>query len=207
MKLGPYNIRAFVLTVQELPQRTAFIQRHFAERGIEAEEFNCFSAVESGLKTVHPYEFDAPGSGWNIGPKGVCMWLSQYMLWSAMNVCPDTHFLQLEYDSKFEPDWRERTEAALRDAPPDFDMLYIGSCCAGDAKHKVQVKGEVWDVRWPLCSHAIIIAKKALPTLLRTQRKVYAPIDISLTFHAFGHLKIYTVLPRIADQWDTVLKP
>lgn len=206
MIIGNYNLRAFVLTLQEMPEKEKFIQAHFRERGIEAESFNCMSAADSGLRTVHPYEFDAPGSGWNIGPKGVANWVSQYMLWSAMNVLPDTHFWQLEWDCNFPENWRKRTEAALRDVPPDFDMLFIGSCCCKDAK-KTFVAGEIFNVTFPLCSHSMIIAKKALPTILHTQRKVYAPMDISLNFHSMRHLKVYTVLPRICTQFDTVIPP
>jgi hypothetical protein len=49
------------------------------------------------------------------------------------------------------------------------------------------------------------IARRAMPTLLATQRKFYAPADISLAFHSFPLLKVYTVLPRVADQFDNNL--
>lgn len=204
MELGPYKIRPFVVTVQEMPEREAFIQAHFRERGLAAESFNGIHATTAGLRTIFPYEVDAPGSGWNIGDKPVATWLSFYMLWAALNLQPDSHFLTLEWDCKLPENWRERTERALHDVPPDFDMLFLGSCCCGD-KPKNQVAGEVFDVRWPVCGHATVIAKKALPVLLRTQRKVYAPLDISVAFHTLPLLKVFTVLPRIAEQFDTVL--
>jgi hypothetical protein len=204
MKIGDYNIRPFVVTLQEMPERTLAIQNHFREVGIDAEEFNGFNANLSGLVTTHTYEVDNPGSGYCIGAKPVASWLSFYSLWSALNLLPDSHFLTLEWDAKFAPDWRERTERALRDAPPDFDILMLGSCCC-DKKPTKHIAGEVFDVRWPMCGHASIIAKKALPVMLRTQRKVYAPIDISLAFHTFPQLKVFTVLPRIADQFDTYI--
>lgn len=206
MKIGQHNIRAFVVTLQELPEKGAFIQAHFKSVGIEAECFNGISADVSGLETKWTYEVDNPGSGWKIGAKPVATWLSFYMLWAAMNLLPDEYFWQLEWDCQFPTDWRPRVEAALRDVPPDFDLLYIGSCCTQD-RPKTHVAGNVYDVRWPQCGHSTIIAKKALPVLLRTQRKVYSPLDISLLFHTLPLLKVFCVLPRIVNQFSTIIPP
>ena len=206
MLIGNHNIRAFVVTIQEMPEREAFIQKHFKSVGVEAEAFNGIHGVTSGLRTTFPYEVDAPGSGWNIGVKPVATWLSFYMLWSAMSYMPEHYFLQLEWDCHFPDNWRPRVEAALRDVPADFDVLFVGSCCTNGLPKK-HIAGEVYEVRYPQCGHSIIIAKKALPVLLRTQRKVYAPLDISIKLHSLEFLKVYTVLPRICDQFDTVLPP
>ena len=199
-------MRTFVVTLQEMPEKWKFIQNHLCERGISAEPFNGIHGVTSGLRTVFPYERDAPGSGWNCGVKPVATWLSFYMLWSALNLLDNPYFMTCEWDAKFPENWRERTEAALRDVPMDFDLLYLGSCCCGEAP-KNHIRGEVWDVRWPLCGQATIVAKKALPVMLRTQRKVYAPLDISLLLHTLPMLKVYTVLPTIVTQFNTDLKP
>ena len=61
--------------------------------------------------------------------------------------------------------------------------------------------------RWPQCGHSVIIAKKALPTMLRTQRKVWAPLDISLMLDTLPLLKTYCVLPRICSQFNTIIPP
>lgn len=206
MRIGDYDIRTFVVTLQEMPEKWDFISKHLVNRGIDAEPFNGISAAVSGLRTIFPYERDAPGSGWNIGQKPVATWLSFYMLFSAMSVAASPYFMSLEWDACFPDNWRQRTEDALRDAPRDFDLLYLGSCCCAEAP-KNHVKGEVWDVRWPLCGHATIIAKKAIPTILRTQRRVYAPWDISLLLHTLPHLKVFTVLPSLVSQFGTALKP
>ena len=204
MNLGNHNIRAFCVTLQELPEKWEFISKHFSEVGVQCEQFNGISAAESGLMTQHCYEVDNPGSGWHIGSKEVATWLSFYSLWSAMLYMPENHFWQLEWDCHFAPDWRIRVEQALKDVPPDFDLLYVGSCCTKD-KPRTHVKGEVYEMNQMHCGHATIIAKKALPVMLRTQRRVYAPIDLSLMFHTFPQLKCYVILPRVADQFNTVL--
>lgn len=204
MEIAGYKIRPFVVVLQEMPEKERFIMEHFKQVGIDAETFNGISSAASGLRTIYPYEIDAPGSGWNIGAKPVATWLSFYMLWSAWNLLTDEYFFQLEWDCHFHDNWRTRAESALRDVPPDFDMLLLGSCCTNGCP-QTHIKGEVWDVRYPQCGHATIIAKKALPVMLATQRKVYAPLDISLCIHTMPKLKVYTVLPRIADQFNTDL--
>lgn len=215
LELSGYKIRPFLMTVPEFPEKTEAALKHFKEVGIVPELFPCFCAYNKlvapaepvcGLTTLHTYEVDNPGSGYHIGPKSVALCVSFQAFWIAASFMPDTHVLFLEWDALFHPNWRERTEQALKDVPPDFDFLFLGSCCCKGRPMK-QVKGEVWDVRYPQCNHAQIIAKKAMGTLLRTQRKIYAPADISLAFHAFPHLKVYTLLPRCVDQHDTFIPP
>ncbi len=211
IELAGYKIRPFVMVVPEFPEKTEAIQKHLREIGIEAEEFPCICAYNklvapaepvAGLTTMHTYEVDAPGSGYRIGPKSVALCVSFISFWTMCSFIPDEHVWFIEWDAKFHPNWRERSEQALRDVPPDFDFLFLGSCCTG-GQEKTHIRGEVYKMKSVLCNHSQIIAKKAMPTLIRTQRKIYAPADISLAFHAFPHLKVYVLLPRCADQSDT----
>lgn len=196
-------LRTFVLSLPEAPARAAKCRDHLRERKVyDVSFFQGIHAEKFGLKTVHTYEVDNPGTNFSIGFKPTGIWLSHYMLWAALNLLWDEHFLIFEDDVKVPEDWHPRLSQALTDTPPDFDALYVGSCCTAN-RPAIHVKGEVYEVKYPLCTHAIIWAKKALPVLLETQRKIYAPIDISLTFHTFSRLKVYTVLPRIFDQFDT----
>ena len=206
LKIGDYTIRPIVVVVPELPERTKFILRELELHGIEPDIYNGFSSEHSGLVTEHTYDVDNPGSGWKIGKKEVATWITFYSLWMALQMQPDEYFLVMEWDVQFEKAWYQRAEKALRNTPKDFDMLQLGSCCCMD-KPRTLVAGDVWKVHWPACGHATILAKKCIPDLLRTQRKVYAPLDLSLIFHTFEqcNMQIYTVLPRIADQFNTNL--
>lgn len=206
MKIAGYNIRPFCITVPEAFERTEFIRNHFAAVGFETEFFNGVSSRDSGLITKHLYEVDAPGSGYKIGHKEVAGFVSFYMAWTAMLYMPENHFWTTEFDCKYPPDWRRRVEQALKDVPPDFDLLYVGSCCC-QGKPMKHVKGDVFEMNQMQCGHSTIIAKKALPVMLATQRKCYAPLDISLAFHTLHKLKCYAILPRVADQWETYIAP
>ena len=200
-------MRAFCIVLPETPERTEKAKAHFAERSVyDVKMFPGIHAERFGLKTVFPYEVDAPGSGFNMGPKPTGIWLSHYMLWGALTMLHDDCFMVLESDAKFPKDWHTRLLAALQHLPKDFDVLYIGSCCCANRPQK-HIGGEVYEVKYPMCTHAIIWAKKALPIVLETQRKCYAPIDISLAFHTLPLLKCYAVLPRIIEQFDTDIAP
>lgn len=200
------TIRTFCISLPESPERKAKAQAHFRERQVDCQFFDGIHAERFGLQTIFPYEVDNPGSKFNIGFKCVGIWLSHYFLWGALNLLWEDSFMVLEDDAKFEPDWHPRLINALKNTPEDYDMLYIGSCCAHTSPRRL-ISAQVWEVKYPLCTHAYIVRKKALPVLLRTQRKVYAPIDISMAFHSMPELKVYTILPRLVDQFDTVIKP
>lgn len=202
------NLRAICITLPETPERTQRAAEHFKERKVTVKFWHGIHAEKFGLNTVHNYEVDNPGTNFKIGFKPTGIWLSHWVLWAALDMkqALDDAYMILEIDAKFPENWAERLKKALADTPPDWDMLYIGSCCCSGRPTK-HIAGEVYEVKYPLCTHAYCVAPKALPVLLATQRKVYAPIDISMTFHSHPQMKVYTVLPRIVDQFDTEITP
>lgn len=198
-------MKAYCITLPETEERNAKAFAHFRSIGLKVKPFTGVHAGDFGLSTRFTYEPDAPGSGWNIGAARTGCWLSHYSLWAAFEIMDGEHFVVLENDAQFPDDWKNRFYAALGNVPKDYDLLYIGSCCCSDKPAKL-IKGEVFEVKYPFCTHAYVVAKKALGTLLK-MRKVWAPIDIQMTTEAFPSLKVYTVLPTIVTQFDTVLKP
>jgi glycosyl transferase family 25 len=187
------------------PLRT---HEHLAERGVDARFFYGIHGSRLGLRTTLPYERDHPGTGFIIGPSVVGCWLSHRALWSALMLSDDDATIVIEDDAVFPEDWRARLEQALSDVPEDWDMLYIGSCCADD-KPRTHVRGVIHEVRFPLCTHGYVVRRKALETLIRTtdEARCYAPIDVSLFDHSLPHLRCYTMLPRLLEQHGTVLPP
>lgn len=199
-------MRTFCITLPETPERQQAAREHFQQRGVKVEFLHGIHGEAFGLSTKHPYEVDHPGSGYIVSPKHVGLHLSHYMAWSICQQLPDERFLILEDDAEFCTGWKHRLERSIADAPADFDMLYVGSCnCAGASKYRV--KGDVWCVHWPQCTQAYIVARKAIETLLATQRHCWAPIDLSLIFRSLPHLKVWTVLPRIVGQRRTAISP
>lgn len=199
-------MRTLCITLPETPERTARVKSHFAERGVDATYIDGVHGRSFGLLTAHPYERDHPGSGYVVGYKHVGLCLSHYCAWVAASCLGDEFVMVTEDDCRFPDDWKPRLAAALVDTPNNADMLFIGSCNCAD-KPTEPVAGQVFDVRYPMCTHAYIVWKRALPMLLETQRRIYCPIDIALILHSFPMMKVYTVLPRIADQFEMTLNP
>lgn len=203
------NIRNFCITLPESPQRREAAHKHFEEKGLrDVTFFDGIHAEKFGLATEHTYDRDNPGTNFRMGYKCTGIWLSHYMLWGALNLLWDSHFHCFEDDVLIPDNWKERLDQALRDVPEDFDGLYTGSCCCKGQQMK-HVKGDIYEVPMPLCTHAILWSKKALPVLLETNRKCYGPIDIQITLHSIPMMKgkVYTVLPRIFEQFNTHIEP
>lgn len=202
-------MKTLCLTLRETPEIEAKARQHFAERGVgDVTWIYGIHAAKAGLITTNTYDVDNPGSGYTIGGKGVGIWVSFIMTFQIALHMEGSHFLFLEHDCCFDPDWKERAEQAMKDVPPDFDFLFLGSCCLRDDKMKTHVKGDVWKVHFPMCNHCCVVAKKALPLVIeRLSRKAWAPLDIQLVREVFPHLSVYALLPRLAGQFDTFLHP
>jgi GR25 family glycosyltransferase involved in LPS biosynthesis len=127
-----------------------------------------------------------------------------------MTALPYDYFMVMEDDVIFNEGWRKKLEQALKDVPNDFDFLFVGSACAED-KEPTNIKGDVWHFPkregkadyYPQTGYCYIVAKKALPILIATQRDTADQVDVSLIYKAFPYLNIYAILPRLAEQNQT----
>lgn len=196
-------MKAYCLCLPEYPAQIEAAKAHFSEMGVENVEFFWgFNAPEAGVATTHPYEVDAPGSGFKMGAKPTGIWLSHWMLMNHLMRMEGEHFLILETDAKFLPGWKEKVERALKIVPSNFDFLHIGHC-AMEGHPRTHVGEDVWETKHSQCSHAFIVRRACLPFVLKTLRKIWAPIDIQLVFEVFPHLRTYALVPRVVEQFNT----
>lgn len=152
-----------------------------------------------GLQTRYTYEVDNPGSGYRIGPKEIGIYLSHWTLWSHLEKLGESAYFIVEDDSVFRPGFMENLEKAAYHLPEDWDIIYVGSCCT---KNKVfdHLGGNLYDVRYPACTHAMVIRHKTLRILLDELQKADAPVDLALSQMILPQLKSFTILPRLVDQ-------
>lgn len=179
---------------------------HLVERGVEHRPFTGINGARWGLATINTYDVDNPGTNYKIGPKTIGIALSHWMLWNTLTYLPGDEWMICEDDVRFVPDWRPRLEAALTSVPQDWDMLYVGSCCTA-GKIKSDFGNNVHLVDGPQCLHCYMVRRKALPIMLETQQLAWAGVDVQLVFKTHHLLKVYTILPRLADQQYTELHP
>ncbi len=196
--------RTFVLTVRRDIQRFNDTVKHLDEQGIKWERFN---GVDNQICKLLPVEtFDLDRAGEKIGPKHIAATLTHMLLWQTMAYQSDESFISLEFDVRFVDGWREQYEKAMSVLPDDWDMVYLGSCCCkGRDTHPL---GEnLFDVRWPLCGHSILYRKKCLETLLRVHQRINSPLDIAMYQSSLPLLRVYTILPVICYQHNTIVAP
>lgn len=195
--------RTFVLTVNRPIARFDRTAAHLTDQGIKWEPFYCMDNQICRLKPVDTFDQDRVGE--RIAPKHICAQFSHYMLWKVMSYLPEETFWALEYDVQLAEGWREQYDKAMKAMPTDWDVIFLGSCCCEGRETKA-IGENVFEVKYPLCGHGLMYHKKALPVLLETQQKFYAPLDISLFDRSFPKLRVYTILPAIANQRETPLR-
>ncbi len=203
---------------------------HFASVGLKVDYSVGLHKSTSGLDTTHLYMVDrGPGSPdegipYGIGKHPVNIWLGHWSIWNALVLSGDPRWFVVECDAKFPPDWNVRFDEAIRDADTHlvgWDLLYIGSC-ATKFHPRQHVIGSLYRFfsTAPQCNHAYVLTREAAQMMLRTMRKVWAPVDIQQASECWGNalprcepmvapreraLNVYAVLPRLVGQWNTEL--
>lgn len=211
MNISGYEIQPIMLYLPDTEKwrnRYEEGKKHFEEQGIE-NIIIVYGIYGDGfgIQGTHLYEYDNPGGKHQIGVANTALCLSMYIVYNVENNLPNSHFLFLEDDTRFNEGWKEIVEQALKEIPPDFDFLFIGSCCA-EGKEKVKVGTNLYHfpntqkkyAEYPLCGNAYIVAKKPIPKILETQRDAYVNADINLAVNTFPYLKVYAILPRVCEQ-------
>lgn len=216
MIISGYDIQPIMLYLPDTEkwrQRAIEGEKHFNESGINnIIKVAGIYGEGFGIVGTHLYEYDNPGGGHQIGVANTALCLSMQIVYNVMKVLPNSHYLFLEDDSRFNDGWFTVVEQALKDIPKDFDFCFVGSCCAegrGGVKiapnlyHYPTRKGHY--APYPLCGNAYIVAQKALDKILETQRDAYVNVDINLAVNTFPHLKVYAILPRVVEQYNNPL--
>lgn len=194
--------RTFVLTVDRDIKRFNDCALHLDSMGIKWERFNGFDNQVCRLSPIDTFDQDRVGE--RIGSKHICATLSHYLIWKVMEYQPDDSFIVFEYDVRVPDDFEIRLAAVLEYLPEDWDVCFLGSCCT-EGRETTQVTLNIFEVKYPLCGHAILYRKKALPVLLREHQRIYQPLDIALFYNSLPKLRVYTVLPRLVEQAGTPL--
>jgi len=197
-------VETIVITMRN-SNRIQRIKNHLSENGVDNYRF--FYGVDgpkSKLATTVSYEIDKPDSQLFLHPKSLGCFLSHWILWNALDFDPNTpDAVQVfEDDILLRPHWKETVERALTKLPSDWDILFPGSCCAGDRRGK-EYDSNLFE-GMPLCTHFYIVRKKALKTLIESNEEVCQPIDIQLYCRSRPLLRSFIIFPRVADQVDTV---
>ena len=196
--------RTFVLTINRQIKRFDDTVEHLESIGINWERFEGMDNTVCRLNPVDTFDLDRVGE--RIGPKHIAATLTHYLLWKTMLYQPDESFWALEFDARFVDGWRDQCEEAMSVLPDDWDVLFLGSCCTS-GREQTHIGKNLYEVHWPLCNHAMMYRKKALPTLLDAHQRISAPLDIAMTLQSLPKLRTYCVIPRLVEQSDGTYLP
>jgi GR25 family glycosyltransferase involved in LPS biosynthesis len=196
--------RTFVLTVRRQIKRYDDTMKHLLDIGIMAEPFIGMDNQICRLQAMDTFDIDRAGE--RLQAKHVAATLTHYLLWKVMQYQPDESFVALEFDVRFVETWQYQFDDAMKCLPDDWDLVYLGSCCC-KGRETYPVDHNLYDVRYPLCGHAILYRKKCLETLLTIHQKINMPLDIAMYHLSLPKLRVYTILPSIVEQHNTFLPP
>lgn len=179
-------MKTICITLPETPERTEAAKAHFLKRGIDAMFFPGIHGETSGLITTHPHQADNH-NGLRIRSKCVGVFVSHYMVWSAMTLFEkEKHFMILEDDARFPKNWKNGLVNAMAIAK-DFDILLL----------KNSIKG------WPI-HIAYVLSREGLGMLLRSQRHISAALSWSLLENSFIHMKVHIVKNDLVRRADAI---
>ncbi len=122
--------------------------------------------------------------------------LSHYMLWNALQYTPEDEWLILEDDCAFQGDFREEFAKSYSQLPPDWQFVFVGGCC--EQVHQV-ISPRV-ALGSSMCTHAYMVRRSALATLLEETQKVCNHLDILLLEKVLPQLRSYLFVPFLARQ-------
>jgi len=178
---------------------------HLENFGWDVEMFEGFDNKNKwSLRTNHTYDLDDPDADYRIGPTETGNILAHWVLWRALeHFGQDDHYHIMESDVRLRVGWARQLGVAMRNLPENWDMLYPGSCCK-HPEEDLHVAENLYKGA-PLCTHYYVVRHKALRTLIDTNSSAWGPIDIQIQQGSAPKLDVYTILPRLADQYNTVI--
>jgi len=209
-----YNLpKIFCLTLKDTPKRREYAEQHFKQHGLDVTFFEGINAKTFGLRTVIPFMDDilSNNPSWKPGDSPpyyitqghVGCILSHYMLWKTLSYFPDDEFLILEDDVVLCDGFKDKLLDYKSRLPNDWQYVFVGHCCLPDEQHVHKQLDNIYTTSCPpLCTHAYMIKKESIKSLIETNNVAWAHIDIQIQKRTLldNKLKYYVFLPPLADQ-------
>lgn len=194
-------------------ERKTACSKLLTSQGIDFKFVDGFDGARSGLSTQFSYQVDHPTIEYHLTPRQIGIYLSHWNLWNGFQLALTNGwtnapaFMVLEDDASFLPDWREKVSEALVTLGDDWDYLAPGNCDCGPPNPLVRLNStDLYETR-PLCTHCYVINTRALPLVIESLKRIWAPLDLALYYEAFPKMKVFSILPRCVDQVGMSLNP
>jgi predicted GH43/DUF377 family glycosyl hydrolase/GR25 family glycosyltransferase involved in LPS biosynthesis len=198
-----------VITCDELAERKQKCMKHFAEMGVEASYLRGIYGKSWGLETTHEFE---PGQ--RISSGHVALDINHYFAWQVLLfILPDgdSYGIVFEDDAVLPKDFYATVAGVvdeLSDVMLDWDLVFLGSGDAGIRtwdKVTERIGGpnsRYCREQFPWGTHALMIRKKAIPTLMARMSIAERNMDQQLYLRVLkdNHVNWCMVLPSLVQQ-------
>ena len=199
--------KIFCLTLKDTPKRQEYAESHFKNHDLEVDFFEGIHGKKFGLFTKIPYTDDVPnwspddGTPHFISQGHIGCILSHYTLWKAMQYMPFGEYIIFEDDVVLCDNFKEKLIHYKSQLPEDWQYAFIGHCCLCPEEGRFHVSENIIQtIEPPMCTHAYMIKKSALPILIETNSLAWSHIDIQIKKRSLPKLKYYVMIPPLADQ-------
>ena len=128
---------------------------------------------------------------------------SHIKLWEKCIKLPYSYYVILEDDVILPTQLNKKIECILKNAPINWDIIYLGGCYVkGTIVKKQFIKPTILTNRYNLCTHAYIIHKQALQKCINIMKPIQYPIDNQLRKY-YRTLNVYFYYKNIVKQNKT----
>lgn len=194
--------KIFCLTLKDTPKRKEYAENHFKQNGLDVEFFEGINGSTFGLRTIIPYRDDDPnGPDYFIKQGRIGCLLSHLMLWKTLLHNSYDEILILEDDIQLPNNFIEKFQELKNKLPNDWQYVFVGHCCLAPSEHQIKIaEGIVVTDTPPMCTHAYMVKKTSLLTLIETNSQAWAAVDIQIQKKTLKQLKYYIFEPAIVEQ-------
>jgi GR25 family glycosyltransferase involved in LPS biosynthesis len=194
--------KVFCVTLKDTPVRQNYIKYNLLHQKIDFDFFEGINGRQFGLVTTIPYKEDDPtGPDYFIKAGRIGCLLTHYMLWKTLSYLPYDEFLILEDDVILCDNFKEKFIEFKNQLPLDWQYVFVGNCCLPPIEYQTRISNNIITSNPPpMCTHAYMIKKSSIETLLDTNHHAWAAVDIQIQKKSLSILKHYIFDPPLADQ-------
>lgn len=169
--------------------------------GVHAEFFEGIHGKTFRVGAAEPTSQKPDGTPWYISQGHIGLCLSHYMVWSHLWHSGVEEAIILEDDAYITSDFHPQYRQVRNDLPNDWELCYLGWLHGGHDRKMHKVKGRIHTVEGcPFGTHAMLLRRSAIRTLLDTQRCFKQHIDINIAERSLDKIRTYFVYPSIITQ-------
>lgn len=201
----PKKVQILVLSLMDTTPENMRRRAEFRKRAnVLGIEFAFFPAVNG--KSVNHAKYIENGvlrPSHNLSPGQIGCMLSHQQIWQYTIHSGVDCTVVFEDDAILDPDFKIRFENALREAPYDMDLMYIGHCFETKGGH---LSGELYRSSYPRCTHGYMVTKQGAEKLcawVSAGPSFNMPVDEELARAiSQGKLKACSMFPTIVNADD-----